>query len=75
MFQLSFLIGELKIMEQESIEEKRLWKYEGIRRCFSMAGNNRHSLEVEDANFRGFNNDIVPRNTVALKFIQIVREA
>ena len=40
-----------------------------------MAGNNRRSLEVENANFRGFNNDVVPRDTVTLKFIQIVREA
>ena len=75
MFQLPLFIGEFKIMKQESVEEKRLWKYEGIRGCFSMAGNNRRSLEVENANFRGFNNDIVLRNTITLKFIQIVREA
>ena len=75
MFRLPFFIGEFKIMEQESVEEKRLWKNEGIWWCFSIAGNNRRSFEVEYANFRGFDNDIVPRNTVRLKFIQIVREA
>jgi hypothetical protein len=62
-------------MKQKSVEEKRLWKYEGIWRCFSMARDNGRSFEVESANFRGFNNDIVPRNTVGVKFVQIVREA
>ena len=74
MFQLSFFIGDFKITEQKPVEEHRLWKYKRIRRCFTMADDNRGSPEMESAHFRRFNNDIVP-GTVAIKFIQIVREA